>query len=310
MEYASEIQHLFPQLDIRKNQPLCDYTSFQLGGPCTLFIDSPPADQLPPLVRTLNEKEIPLLLIGQGSNLVISDTGLDCAIIRFCSTVPHIKVTETRVTVSGDTLMEDFSRETVENAIGDLSYCTGIPGTVGGGIAGNAGAFGRQIGDHLVSAEILDLDGDTRTVDHSELHFAYRHSILKETGEIVLSATFDLPQEEADVMLAERKRILQFREEHHPDWHTIPCAGSVFRNIEATSAAERRQAAGWFLEEAGIHNQHIGGAKIYNKHANIIIGGEGCTAQNVWDLSEQMKQAVQQKFGIELVREVRFLGKF
>ena len=310
MEYASEIQHLFPQLDIRENQPLCDYTSFQLGGPCALFIASPPADQLPSLVRTLNEKEIPLLLIGQGSNLVISDTGLDCAIIRFCSTVPHIKVTETRVTVSGDTLMEDFSRETVENAIGDLSYCTGIPGTVGGGIAGNAGAFGRQIGDHLVSAEILDLDGDTRTVDHSELHFAYRHSILKETGEIVLSATFDLPQEEVDVMLAERERILQFREEHHPDWHTIPCAGSVFRNIEATSAAERRQAAGWFLEEAGIHNQHIGGAKIYNKHANIIIGGEGCTAQNVWDLSEQMKQAVQQKFGIELVREVRFLGKF
>ncbi|HKL20658.1 MAG TPA: hypothetical protein VJ904_02565, partial [Tichowtungia sp.] len=89
-----------------------------------------------------------------------------------------------------------------------------------------------------------------------------------------------------------------------------PCAGSVFRNIEATSAAERRQAAGHFLEEAGAKTLRVGGAHIFQKHANIIIGGDGCTAQNVWQLSEQMKNAVQKKFGIELTREVRFLGSF
>lgn len=310
MKLASEIQTHFPELCIRENMPLSECTTFRVGGPCPLFIDHPSADQLTALIQKLNELKMPFLVIGQGSNLVISDEGLDCVVIRFCTETPVIQAGKTRVTVSGDTLLDDFSLFTVEKSVGDLSYCTGIPGTVGGGLAGNAGAFGRQIGDHLVSADILGLDGTVRTVAPDELEFSYRHSKLKETGEIVLSATFELPMLGKNEMRAERERIIKFREESHPDWHEMPCAGSVFRNIEPTSAAERRQAAGWFLDEAGAGDLHVGGARLFEKHANIIIGGEGCTAQNVWDISEQMKQAVQQKFDLELVREVRFLGIF
>ncbi|MEI8206286.1 MAG: hypothetical protein WCG03_05355 [Kiritimatiellales bacterium] len=214
------------------------------------------------------------------------------------------------VTVSGDTLLDDLAVFTIENECGDLSYCSGIPGTVGGGIAGNAGAFGRQMGDHLISAELLGLDGTVRTVLHDELEFAYRHSKLKETGEIVLFATFDLPKLGKSIMQAERDRIMQFRKDHHPDWHKEPCAGSVFRNIEPTSAADRRQAAGRFLEEAGAKAMRVGGARLYEKHANIIVADLGCTAQDVWELSEKMAAAAKDKFGITLVREVRFLGEF
>jgi UDP-N-acetylmuramate dehydrogenase len=310
MELASEIQTLFPGLPVRKNQSLGEFTTFRLGGPCPLLIDNPSAARLPALIRFLDKNEIPFLVIGQGSNLVISDKGLDCVIIRFCSDTPAIQLDGSRITVSGNTLLEDFARITVEQNLGDLSYCTGIPGTVGGGIAGNAGAFGRQIGDHLVSAEIIDLDGDVQIVTHSQLEFAYRHSKLKETGEIVLSAIFELPLENKDIMRRERERIIEFRKEHHPDWHTMPCAGSVFRNIEASSAAERRKAAGHFLEEAGAKNMTVGGAHLFEKHANIIIGGDDCNAQDVWNLSEQMKAAVKEKFGLDLIREVRFLGKF
>ena len=310
MKLASEIQTLFPELSVRENSPLADCTTFRLGGPCPLFIDGPAADRLPALIRTLNEKNTPFLVIGQGSNLVISDAGLDCAVIRFCSEEPNIQADGNRVRVSGDTLLDDLALFTIENNIGDLSFCSGIPGTVGGGIAGNAGAFGRQLGDHLVSAEILGLDGTVRTAAPEELEFAYRHSRLKETGEIVLAAEFELPTDEQEFLQAERERILEFRREHHPDWRTTPCAGSVFRNIEPTSAAGRRQAAGWFLEEAGAHSMRSGGAHIFEKHANIIIGGKRCTAQNVWELSEQMKGTVKEKFDLDLVREVRFLGHF
>lgn len=318
MKLASEIQTLFPELTISENMSLAKCTTFRLGGPCPLFIDNPSADQLPALVQKLNEQKMPFLVIGQGSNLVVSDNGLNCAVIRFCSDTPKIKADGNRVTVSGDTLLDDLALFTIENSIGDLTFCSGIPGTVGGGIAGNAGAFGRQMGDHLVSAEILGLDGAVRTVAPSELEFAYRNSRLKETGEIVLSATFELPmlacpegtRRGKKEMQAERERIMEFRKEHHPDWHTTPCAGSVFRNIEATSAAERRQAAGYFLDEAGARNMRVGGAHLFEKHANIIVGGDECTAQNVWDLSEQMIRAVQQKFDITLTREVRFLGNF
>ena len=353
MNLSIDIQSLFPKLAVSENKPLSECTTFQLGGPCPLFIDKPSADQLPALIQMLNEKRIPFLVIGQGSNLVVSDEGLDCAVIRFCSETPKIEagachtsdaithpglrpplqrrgistipstggVPERRggspnsqnnnvVTVSGDTLLDDLALFTIEKEVGDLTFCSGIPGTVGGGIAGNAGAFGRQMGDHLISADILGLDGTARTVTPEELDFSYRHSNLKETGEIVLSAIFELPFENKKTMRRERERIIQFRKKNHPDWHTTPCAGSVFRNIEPTSAVERRKAAGYFLEEAGAKTMQVGGAHIFEKHANMIVGGEGCTAQDVWILSEQMKQAVQQKFDLELIREIRFLGRF
>jgi UDP-N-acetylmuramate dehydrogenase len=318
MKLASEIKTLFPQLRVSENAPLRNYTTFQLGGPCPLLIEGASAGQLPAVIQLLNKASQPFLVIGQGANLVVADEGIDQVVIRFCSETPTIKGSGNRVTVSGDTLLDDLAVFTIENECGDLSYCTGIPGTVGGGITGNAGAFGRQMGDHLVSVELLGLDGQTRTVLHDELEFAYRHSKLKETGEIVLSATFELPKvacpepgrREKTVMQAERERILEFRREHHPDWHKEPCAGSVFRNIEPTSAADRRQAAGRFLEEAGAKAMRVGGARLYEKHANIIVADPGCTAQDVWELSEKMARAVKDKFDITLVREVRFLGEF
>lgn len=300
----------FPQLRVRENAPLREYTTFQLGGTCPLLIENATSAQLPEVIRQLHQAGQPFLVIGQGANLVVSDRGIEQAVIRFCSEKPAIQAAGNRVTVSGDTLLDDLAVFTIENRVGDLTFCSGIPGTVGGGIAGNAGAFGRQMGDHLVSVELLGLDGQMRSVTHDELEFSYRHSKLKETGEIVLSATFELPQAEQSVMQAERDRIMQFRRDHHPDWHQTPCAGSVFRNIEPTSAVERRKAAGFFLQEAGAHLFRVGGARIYEKHANIIVADPGCTAQDVWELSEKMIHAVQSKFGITLIREIRFLGDF
>ncbi|MBM4153186.1 MAG: UDP-N-acetylmuramate dehydrogenase [Kiritimatiellaceae bacterium] len=310
MNLINEIKKLDPQWRVVEHALLRDYTSFQLGGSCPFLIEGVRAAQLPGLVETLNQAQQPFLVIGQGANLVVSDRGLDTAVIRFCSETPTFIAEGNRVTVSGDTLLDDLAVFTIQNAVGDLSFCTGIPGTVGGGITGNAGAFGRQMGDHFVSAELLGLDGVVRTVTRDELEFAYRHSKLKETGEIILFATFELPFAEVSVMQAERDRILQFRKEHHPDWHTEPCAGSVFRNVKPTSAAERRTAAGFFLQEAGAPQLRVGGARLYEKHANIIVADSGCTAQDVWDLSEKMVRAVQEKFDITLVREVRFLGHF
>jgi len=305
-----KIRASLPHLHITRNTPLSDFTTFRLGGPCPLFMDRPSAEELPDLVRLLNQSGLLFWVIGQGANLVVSDRGIDRAVIRFCTETPDIRCEDRRVTVSGNTLLDDLAAFTAEHGIGDLTFCTGIPGTVGGGLAGNAGAFGRQMGDHLVSAVLLDRRGTTRTVTPRDLDFAYRHSGLKETGEVVLYASFDLPAAGRESMQAERERILTFRREHHPDWHTTPCAGSVFRNIEPTSAVERRKAAGFFLQEAGAQQFRIGGARLYEKHANIIVADPGCTAQDVWALSEKMARAVQEKFDIELIREVRFLGEF
>ena len=298
---------------MKENAPLRDYTTFRLGGPCPLLIDNPSAADLPALIQLLKKFQTPYFVIGQGSNLVVSDSGLDCAVIRYCSATPDIRRDGKQITVSGNTLLDDFALFAVEQNAGDISYCSGIPGTVGGGIAGNAGAFGRAVGDHLVSVELLDDAGDVETVARDELEFSYRHSKLKETGGIILRATFELPPAEKEFLIAERARIMEFRKTHHPDWHTTPCAGSFFRNVEPTSglsADGRRKAAGWFLEQSGAKNFRAGGAHIFEKHANIIVAGSACTAADVHQLAEKMTAAVKEKFNIQLTPEVRFLGRF
>lgn len=310
MSLLRELQSRFPSLSIREQVPLCDYTTFRLGGPCRVLIDQPPAAILPEVLRELQAAGLPSLTIGQGSNLVVSDQGLDCAVIRFCSSIPNITADGCRVRVSGDTLLDDLARFTVEHACGDLAFCTGIPGTVGGGIAGNAGAFGRQLGDHLIEAEIVDPDGSVHIVGPDDLGFSYRHSNLKESGRIVLSALFEAPSAPASELHAERKRILDFRREHHPDWNATPCAGSVFRNVEPSSAAGPRQSAGYFLEQAGANRLRVGGARVYEKHANIIVADPSCTAQDVHNLARLMQQCVLDRFGLHLIPEIRFLGPF
>ncbi len=181
---------------------------------------------------------------------------------------------------------------------------------MGGAIAGNAGAFGRQIGDMVESVRLMRLDGQVNEVDATALQFEYRSSLLKQTGAVILEATLKLEPMDIQTMEAERESIMELRRTKHPDWHKMPCAGSVFRNIDSSSAAERRQAAGWFLEEAGAKAFRVGGACLFEKHANIIIAEPEATAQDVYLLTEKMMAAVRDKFGFDLQREIKLLGKF
>ncbi len=288
-----------------------DYTTFRLGGACPALVDCPDADTLVSAAVLLADAKVPFIVIGQGSNLLVADNGIGSVVLRYCSeNHPSIEFDGFRVRVSGNTLLDDLARITVERGVGDVSFCSGIPGTVGGAIAGNAGAFGRQIGDVVESVRLMELDGRVREVAAGDLRFEYRSSLLKQTGAVVLDALLILEVGDIEIMEAERERILELRRTKHPDWKTIPCAGSVFRNVEPTSAADRRQAAGWFLEEAGAKDFRVGGARLFEKHANIIVADPEATASDVFRLSEQMISAVRAQFGFELVREIKLLGAF
>ena len=289
---------------------LRNYTTFQLGGACPALIDCPNAETLAEAVQLLYAASVEFMVIGQGSNLLVSDAGIGAVVLRFCTEIPQVEFDECGVRVSGHTLLDDLARLAIAHGVGDISYCSGIPGTVGGAIAGNAGAFGRQIGDGIESVQLLDAEGRQREVAGDALEFEYRSSVLRQSGEVVLSAVLKLRPEEVETMESERERIMELRRSKHPDWRTMPCAGSVFRNIEPTSAADRRQAAGWFLEEAGARDFWVGGAHLFEKHANIIIADPGATAQEVFKLTEKMVAAVQEKFGFKLEREIKLLGDF
>ena len=242
--------------------------------------------------------------------MVVSDDGIDTAVIRYVSPSPIIERDGNDVIVSGSTELDALAMFCVNEGLEGLNYTTGIPGTVGGAVVGNAGAWGKQVGDVLKSVTLLEHNGKQKEATPDYCRFQYRHSRLKETGEIVVSVRFSLTEGDPVALAQERAEILKKRAEKHPNLKIHPCAGSFFRNVEPTSKAGHRQAAGWFLEEAGGKDLHVGGAQIFDKHANIIVKGPNCKAQDVYDISQKMIGIVKEKFGFELVREVRFVGKF
>lgn len=298
------------KINIFQNALLSEYTTFRLGGPCQILFDCQTPQQIEAVVQKLVSQKENFFLIGGGSNLVVSDQGISFPVIRYLSQQPLIERQENDLIISGSTLLDDAVGFALENSLEGLNYSSGIPGTVGGAIVGNAGAFGKQVGDYLKSVCLLTKDGVKREVSPAQLGFSYRHSNLKETGDMIVWARFGLTAGDQNKLRQERNEILQIRHEKHPNLETHPCAGSFFRNVEPTSKAERRQAAGFFLEQAGVKSFRVGGAAIFEKHANIIVKSNGCRAQDVYDLHLLMAKAVKQKFGIDLVREVRFVGKF
>lgn len=286
------------------------YTTFKLGGPCRGLMTCTNSAELRRAIRAYGEVGEEFILIGGGSNLLVSDAGVDRQVIRYFSERPLIVRQGNEIVVQASTRLDDLANYAVQQGLDGLLCCTGIPGTVGGAIVGNAGAFGEQIGDRVISVTALDRNATERELPAEELAFGYRQSRLADTGTVVAAARLRLRPADRDRLRARRQEILALRASKHPDWQRTPTAGSFFKNIEPTSSAERRQAAGWFLEQAGAKELRVGGAHPYEKHANIIVAERGCTAADVIELSRQMAELVRTRFGIELHREVRLLGNW
>jgi len=296
---------------IKKDISLLKYTTFQLGGKCPFLIECATPQQLKQVVAKLSANNFPFIVIGEGSNLLISDQGIDCVIIRYLSPKPQIECSDKVVTVSASTRLDDLANFAAQKGLAGLNYTTGIPGTVGGAIAGNAGAFGKQISDCIIGVTVLMPNGETIEEEPRALDFRYRWSRFKETQEVICEAKFLLSAGDSGILLNERTEILQSRKEKHPDYKKIPCAGSFFKNIEPIAPEENRQAAGWFLDQIGAKKMSVGGAGVFEKHANIIIKKDkNCTAQDVYQLSQEMAKAVLDKFSLKLAREVHLMGNF
>jgi UDP-N-acetylmuramate dehydrogenase len=289
---------------------LSGYTTFKLGGPCTALIHCQTPRQIEEAVCYFFKSDLKFILIGGGSNLLVRDQGIDCYVIRYSSETPIIECHDNELTVAACSPIDPVARFAAEAGLEGLNCMTGIPGTVAGAIVGNAGAFGRQISDALKSVRVIDRQGQTNDIPASALTFSYRNSSFKESGDIIVAAKFALHPGDKSILRKDRREILALRREKHPDLAIHPCAGSFFRNVEPTSHAGKRQAAGWFLDQAGAKDMKAGGAAVFAGHANIIVKSDGCSSQDVYALSQRMARAVKEKFDIDLVREVMLVGQF
>lgn len=307
--------NMFPSypngVEFHPNASLSEFTTFRLGGPCPTLLRCRTPDQVAAAREHLARSHASYELIGGGSNVLVSDRGLNIPIVSYCAgDGVEVHFDGPNFEVGAGVVLDDLIRACIDRGLGGLECLSGIPGTLGGAIAGNAGAFGKTMAEALESVTLMDQQGRQYDAAASDLAFVYRGSRLQQTGECVLWARLKLNRRKRADLLETRKRILKLRREKHPDWRVQPTAGCFFRNVEPLDNGGDRRAAAWFLERAGAKEMRVGGARVFERHANIIVAEPGCCAQDVADLARQMAESVRRRFGIVLVPEVRFMGLF
>ena len=287
---------------------LTDYTTFRLGGPCRELIAVSDAKAAKDILCGWRAAGIPWRVMGGGSNLLVADAGIPEAVLRISSELPDCRLDDGQICVSAGTALDALARFAAEEGRAGLGFASGIPGTVGGGVCGNAGAFGSALGDVLDRVAVLTRAGEKQILLREALEFGYRRSALQSTGSVVVRAWFRAAAGDRAKLRTEREEILAARRTKHPDWRVLPTAGSFFKNLPPGSDGGVRRAAGKYLEQAGAKAMREGGAYVFEKHANIIVAGPGATARDVARLSSRMAEAVKEMFGFELEPEVRFWG--
>ncbi len=301
----NRLKEAFPRL-IETQVSLAEHSSFGVGGPADLFVRVRTTGQLCELIKAANELGVPFEVIGAGTNLLVADRG--CRGLVICNCIMGLEVSGRRITIAaGEDYMALVNAASVVGLTG-MEFAAGIWGTVGGAVVGNAGAYGSEICDVMVEAEIVDRKGDIRTEKTPYFEFDYRSSKLKKTREIVVSATVELKPGEKEQISSRVQEILTIRGEKHP---RIPnSAGSFFKNIVDPTQPYGKLPAGKLLDEVGAKELSHGGARVYEKHANILINSGTATAQDIRELADILRERTLEKHGIRLEEEVVSIGEF
>ena len=298
-----------------ENEPMNKHTSFKVGGPARYFVKAESLDDLKKALDLAREKGIPFFILGNGTNLLVSDKGFDGVIITLAGDFSSIEVLGNGAFKVGAAIpLGRFARSVLKQGFAGIHKLAGIPGTLGGAIYMNAGAYGQEIGTSCTQVTVLDSDGNIREFAASECGFGYRQSIFQKNNAIILSATFLLPtaaslgKTTADLE-AELAECMAKRKASQP--LNMPNAGSTFKRLSVGTADTPAQIApGYYIEQAGLKGYRIGDAEVSTVHANFIMNAGGATASDIKQLSEFVQQKVTEKFGIKLHREIILLGDF
>ncbi|MCS7228658.1 MAG: UDP-N-acetylmuramate dehydrogenase [Candidatus Kryptonium sp.] len=278
------------------NEPLAKYSTFKIGGPADLYIEPKDVNELLNLIRYLKEREIDFIILGNGSNVLISDEGFRGAVINLESGLNFIRFENDYVVAGAGVKLAKFVDFCIENGLRGVEMLAGIPGTLGGAIIMNAGAYSGEISDYLVDVDVIR-DLNLIRLKKEECGFGYRTSNLSK--DVVVQARFKFPQGDIEEMKKIRREILIKRNQTQPV--NFPNVGSIFKNPPGNYA-------GKLIEEAGLKGVQIGDAQISEKHANFIINKGNATASDVLELIKLAQRKVYEKFGIKLELEVKLIG--
>ena len=276
-----------------------NYTSFKIGGPADLFISPESEEQVSRIAAFCAENDIPVFVLGKGSNILVSDSGIRGAVL-YMGNLCDIELFDECTVKSGSGLsLVQLCNFALHNSLSGLEFGFGIPGTVGGAAFMNAGAYGGEMKDVLVSCNHIDGKGNVGTLSGDELDLSYRHSAYEDNGFIITSATVRLQKGNSEEIKEKMYDFLSRRKDKQP--LEFPSAGSTFKRPAG-------YFAGALIEQCGLKGKSVGGAQVSEKHAGFVINKGGATAQDVLSLVEFVAQTVEKETGVKLEPEMRFIG--
>lgn len=299
-EFYNQLKEILSTESIFENEPMSKHTTFRIGGNADVFV-SPEVAQVSQIMALAKAYQVPVTIIGNGSNLLVGDKGIRGLVLSFGKEAEYVKVEGNRITAGAGALLSKIAAEAVKNSLAGFEFAAGIPGTLGGALVMNAGAYGGEIKDVLVSAKVLTKEGQVLELLAEDLDLSYRHSCIPEKEYIVLEATIELTEGQEEAI---REMMADFRG-RRIDKQPLeyPSAGSTFKRPEG-------YFAGKLIQDADLRGYTVGGAQVSEKHCGFVINKGGATAADVCKLIEDVKHIVYEKFQVELEPEVKMIGEF
>lgn len=295
--FQQKISALFPNTELRFNESMEKHTSFRIGGPAEVMAFPKTAEELADILAATARQNITVPILGAGTNVLAPDAGLPGLVVCLKDALQGMEqLDDTRIRVYAGVTMTRAAVFAAERNLGGMEFAHGIPGTIGGGVYMNAGAYGGEIKDICESVDVMDMQGNCATVPAADMGFSYRHSRLEEEGGVVVSAVFKLTPKPCGEVRAMMQELIGKRKTSQP--LDMPSAGSAFKRPVGGYAAA-------LIDQAGLKGYRIGGAAVSEKHAGFVVNLGGATATDVKTLLEKVSDIVFERSGIRLEPEVR-----
>lgn len=295
----NELYKIVGEQNVRVDEPMSKHTTFRIGGPAQLFVTPQTTEELGQVVLSCNAYKIPFFMLGHGSNLLVSDDGMQGVVIQLYRNFSDFSIEGTMVRAQAGVMLHMLGNAVRDAGLTGFEFAAGIPGTLGGAIMMNAGAYGGEMKDIVAKVQLMDANGNLLEKTGEEMEFGYRHSIVEEKGYIVLGATLALQQGDKEAVAAKMEELATARKTKQP--LEFPSAGSTFKRPEG-------YFAGKLIMDAGLQGYSVGGAQVSEKHCGFVINKGGATAADVMQLIQDIRQTVYDKFQVQLEPEIKLIG--
>ena len=299
-QFLTELENIMAGSGIFMEEPMKKHTTFRVGGPADVLVQ-PDETALAAILALCRQYHVSYSFIGNGSNLLVGDKGIRGVVIEMTEPMGNIEVQGTRITAQAGAMLSKIANTAASNGLGGMEFAAGIPGSVGGAVVMNAGAYGGEMKDIIEKVYVLDENGAQLELDRDALDLGYRHSCIPEKKYIVTKVVLELvPRNEAEIR-SEMKELNEKRAEKQPLQY--PSAGSTFKRPEG-------YFAGKLIMDAGLRGYQVGGAQVSEKHCGFVINKGDATAADICQLMRDVSDKVQAQFGVVLEPEVKMIGEF